>query len=52
MLELLCKIPDHIGWMLVGMAAMACAFALYKLGALFVEMWRDWHEDETEEESF
>ena len=46
MLELLCKIPDHIGWMLVGVAGTLCAVMMYKLGKLFVEMWREWHEEE------
>jgi len=50
MLELLCKIPDHIGWMLVGIVGILCAVMLFKLGKLFVQMWKEWHEEDNEEE--
>ena len=50
MLELLCKIPDHIGWMLVGIVGTLCAVMLFKLGILFVQMWKEWHEEDNEEE--
>jgi hypothetical protein len=50
MLELLCKIPDHIGWMLVGIVGTLCAVMLVKLGKLFVQMWKERHEEDNEEE--
>ena len=50
MLEPLCKIPDHIGWMLVGIFGTLCAVMLWKLGRLFVQMWKEWHEPDEEEE--
>ena len=50
MLEMLCKIPDHIGWMLVGIVGTLCAVMLFKLGKLFVQMWKEWHEEDNEEE--
>lgn len=50
MLELLCKIPDHIGWILVGILGTLCAVMLFKLGKVFVQAWKEWHEENNEEE--
>ena len=44
MLELLCAIPESIGWASVGFIACLCCVMLYKLGKVFVEMWKAWHE--------
>jgi hypothetical protein len=53
MLEMICRIPDSIGWAIVGALAMLCAIMFVKLGKIFVQMWKDHHEDEDEEvESF
>ena len=49
MLEMICEIPDPIGWALVGALAMLCAVMLVKLGKIFVQMWIDYQEDEAEE---
>lgn len=49
MLEMICAIPDHIGWVIVGAVGMLCAVMMYKLGKLFVQMWKEWHEDDEEE---
>lgn len=49
MLEMICRIPDSIGWALVGALAMLCVVMLVKLGKIFVQMWKDYHEDEAEE---
>jgi hypothetical protein len=49
MLEMICRIPDSIGWAIVGALAMLCAVMLVKLGKMFVQMWKDYHEDEAEE---
>ena len=50
MLELLCKIPENVGWMLVGVAGTLCVIMAIKLGKLFVQMWKEWHEEDNEEE--
>ena len=50
MLELICAIPENVGWMLVGIVGTLCAVMMYKLGKLFVQMWKEWHEDDEEEE--
>lgn len=53
MLEMICRIPESIGWAIVGALAMLCAIMLVKLGKIFVQMWKDYHEDEAAEaESF
>ena len=50
MLELIYAIPENIGWVLVGIAGTLCAMMAYKLGKLFVQMWKDRREDEIEGE--
>lgn len=45
MLELICKIPDPIGWALVGSLGTLCGIMLYKLIALFVQMYKERKED-------
>ena len=53
MLEMICRIPESIGWTIVGALGMLCAVMLVKLGKIFVQMWKDYHKDEAEEvESF
>lgn len=52
MLEFICSIPEHIGWVMVGAVGMLAFIMLCKLGKLFVQMWREYHEDEEEEEDF
>lgn len=49
MLEMICRIPDSIGWTMVGAMAMLCAVMLVRLGKILVQMWKDYHEDEAEE---
>lgn len=49
MLELLCKIPENVGWMLVGVVGTLCVIMAVKLGKLFVQMWKEWHEPDEEE---
>ena len=46
MLKFICGIPEVIGWGLVGIVGVACAIMLWKLGKVFVEMWKDWHEED------
>ena len=50
MLELLCKIPDHIGWMFVGILGTLCAGMLFNLGKILVQMWKERNEEDDEEE--
>ena len=49
MMELICAIPEEFGWVLVGLAAGALVNMAIKLGKVFVEMWKDYHEDDEEE---
>lgn len=48
MLEFICSIPESIGWTLVGFVACLCVVMGVKLTKLFIQMWKDWHEDEEE----
>lgn len=48
MLELICRIPDHIGWMMVGALGMACAMMGWKLGKLIYDSIKDRLEDNEE----
>ena len=38
MLEMICKIPENIGWVLVGAVGMLCVVALVNLGKVIAEM--------------
>ena len=49
MMNWICAIPDSIGWVLVGVLGTLCAMMAIKLGKVFVEMWREWHEENEEE---
>ena len=49
-MELICAIPDELGWAMAGLAAGAVANVCIKLGKTFVEMWKDYHEDDEEKE--
>lgn len=46
MLNLICSIPENIGWVIVGAMGMLTIIVAVKLGKLFVQMWKDYHEDE------
>ena len=48
MLDMLCAIPEEIGWALVGMLGTLCGIGLYQLLKIFVQMWKERHEN-TEE---
>ena len=45
MFEFICSIPESLGWSLVGCLGTLCGIMLYKLIKVFVQMWKDWHED-------
>lgn len=49
MLELICNIPENVGWIIVGVVGTLCAVMIWKLGKLCVEMWKEWHEEEEED---
>lgn len=45
MLELICAIPENVGWVIVGaMGAYAIVWA-HKIGKLFMNIWKEWHEN-------
>ena len=46
MLEMLCIIPNHIGWMIVGALGAYLSIMGWKLGEVLCEMWKDRHEEE------
>ena len=48
MMNLICAIPENVGWVLVGATGMLCVVMAVKLGKILVEMWKDWHEEEEE----
>ena len=48
MLEMICSIPENVGWIIVGATGMLAMVMLVKLGKLFVQMWKDNHEEEEE----
>lgn len=49
-MELICAIPEELGWAMVGLAAGAVVNMGIKLGKMLVEMWKDYHEDNEEGE--
>lgn len=50
MLEMICAIPENIGWVIVGVSGTLCAVMLFKLGKLFVQMLKEYREEDNEEE--
>ena len=50
MMELICAIPEALGWIMVGLAFGALVNMSIKLGKIFVEMWKDYHKDDEEGE--
>ena len=48
MLEFICAIPEEIGWAIVGFVSCLCVVMMVKLGKVFVQMWKDRHEEEEE----
>lgn len=49
MLEFLCAIPDHIGWMLVGALGAYTSVAGWMVGKCFYKAIKERFEDEDEE---
>ena len=48
MLEMICAIPDHIGWMLVGITGTLCCFMGWKVGKLIYIAIKERLEDDEE----
>ena len=45
MLEMICAIPENIGWVMVGAVGMLCAVMLVKLGSVIVEAIKERREE-------
>lgn len=43
MLELLCAIPEEIGWVTVGVVGTLCVMMAIKLIKLFIKMYKERH---------
>ena len=52
MLEMLCAIPEEIGWAMVGFIGAFTLMMAVKLGKIFVQMWKDMKEDEEDAENW
>jgi hypothetical protein len=50
MFELICTIPESVGWVIVGAVGMLTAVVAFEVGKILVQMWKDYHEEESEEE--
>ena len=50
MIEMICNIPENIGWTIVGFTACLCCVMAVKLGKIVIEMIKDRLEDGEEEE--
>lgn len=50
MMELICAIPEALGWTMVGLVLGAVVNMGIALGKTFVEMWKYHHEDNEEGE--
>jgi hypothetical protein len=50
MLEMICNIPENVGWVLVGAVGMCCVMALVALGWVCVEAIKERIEDAKTEE--
>jgi high-affinity nickel permease len=48
MLEFICSIPNWIGWTFVSIVGCLNVVMFYQLGKIFVQMWKDRHEEEEE----
>lgn len=55
MLEMICAIPESIGWTIVGAMSMLALFLVVKVGSLLIQSVREhievWREEREEEGS-
>ena len=49
MLEMICAIPENVGWMMVGALGMACVIMGWKVGKLIYIAIKERMEDDEEE---
>ena len=49
MLEMICAIPEKVGWMIVGALGMACTIMGWKVGKLIYIAIKERLEDDEEE---
>ena len=49
-MELICAIPKALGWIMFGLTLGAMINMGIALGKVFVEMWKQYHEDDEEGE--
>ena len=45
MLNLIYSIPAELGWASVGFVVCLCCVMAYKVSKIFIEMWKERHED-------
>ena len=45
LMNLICAIPEEIGWALVGALGAYSIMWMHKVGKLFVQMWKEHHEE-------
>ena len=45
-LEMICTIPENIGWMLAGAATMLCVVMVVTLGRTLIDMYKCYHDDD------
>ena len=50
MIEMLCRIPDHIGWMMVGALGVACCVMGWKVGKMIYIAIKERMEDDEDED--
>ena len=50
MLGLICRIPDHIGWMITGAVMMMTFVGCIHFGKFVYRVIKEWQEAEAEEE--
>ena len=50
MLEMICAIPENIGWVIVGAMGMLCVMMMIKLGKMIVQAIKERMGDEEEAE--
>lgn len=54
LIEMLCKIPENVGWTIVGATSMLALFLVVKVGSLLIQSVREhievWREEREEEE--
>ena len=49
MINLINAIPENIGWTMIGFLSCALLVMIIKLGRVFIEMYKEWHEDLADE---